>query len=215
MSRTQITAATDAHAQATLANAGLARCWSIATDPTDAHVESYAEVTIRDIVYKLRKYGSISERQMAFLGRLLAEFTATPAQPTTPTPRWEAGRQTVEGEIASTKWYESGYGDYVGMTVKLDDGRKLWCRMPAALHTYRAMPERGARIRMSIEIQPKADDPSFALGKRPTKAALVGAEPVAVEAPVAIEVAAPAAAAVARPYLAALAGLAAAEPKAA
>lgn len=55
-------------AQAVLANAGLSKAWEVYTGP---YSDRFEETTITDIVGKLVKYGSISDKQMAFVGKLV------------------------------------------------------------------------------------------------------------------------------------------------
>lgn len=65
-------------AQATLQAAGLAQAWEIYTaENADGH--RWEENTIGDIVGKLVKYGSISEKQLAFIGSLLARIASRAA----------------------------------------------------------------------------------------------------------------------------------------
>ena len=64
-------------AQATLADVGLSQAWEIYT-ATNADGHRWEENTISDIVGKLVKYGSISEKQQAFIGTLLAKIAARP-----------------------------------------------------------------------------------------------------------------------------------------
>jgi len=69
-------------AQATLAAAGLSQAWEIYT-ATNADGHRWEENTIGDIVGKLVKYGSISDKQQAFIGNLLTKIegrTAIDAQ---------------------------------------------------------------------------------------------------------------------------------------
>ena len=60
-------------AEKTLADAGLSRAWAIYT-AADASAHRWEENTITDIVSKLVRYGSISEKQQAFIGSLLAKI---------------------------------------------------------------------------------------------------------------------------------------------
>ena len=66
-------AAGKAKAQATLADAGLSRAWAVYA-ATERNDHRWEENTITDIVGKLVKYGSVSEKQQAFIGSLLAKI---------------------------------------------------------------------------------------------------------------------------------------------
>ncbi len=63
-------------AQKFLEDNGLLAAWDIAQGTAD----KWEENTIRDIVGKLIQYGSISEKQIAFLGNLIAKIPAREAQ---------------------------------------------------------------------------------------------------------------------------------------
>lgn len=65
-----------AKAQKTLAELGLTDAWAV----YEGSASAWEENTIRDIVSKLVQYGSISEKQAAFLGKLLAQIPAREAQ---------------------------------------------------------------------------------------------------------------------------------------
>jgi len=62
-------------AQKTLDAAGLNKAWDIYV----AGANTDAEMIVRDIVAKLVKYGSISEKQEAFIARLLRQIADAPA----------------------------------------------------------------------------------------------------------------------------------------
>lgn len=158
-------------AEAWLASVGLSRAWQVAqADYSDvAGVVAFEESTVRDIVYKLVTYGSISERQEAFLRKLLeqidtrAEREATRAaerEAATPAP---TGRLDVSGEVLSVKAQETDFGVTIKMTVKTDAGWILWTTQPAA-----SSAKRGDRVTLRVTVTPSADDPKFAFGKRPT-----------------------------------------------
>lgn len=69
------TARGKARAQKVLADNGLTAAWDIA----EGTVDKWEESTIRDIVRKLIKYGDISEKQLAFLAKLVAQITTREA----------------------------------------------------------------------------------------------------------------------------------------
>lgn len=92
------------------------------------------------------------------------------------TPHWTAGRQVVQGEVISLKWHSGyRYGDYCGAVLKLADGRAVWFRLPSALSGSATMPRRGAVVRVTLGIEPKPEDRTFAFGDRPTKAEVLAA----------------------------------------
>ena len=157
-------------AEATLVAAGLERAWKIYTE-SDAAVRQgfkWEETTIIDIVGKLEKYGSISEKQVGFLGTLLdkidhrAEIEAKRAAEAEAAAPCPIGRVTVHGSVLSTKVVDTDFGPQVKMLVRDDSGYKVWC-------TAKGGAERGNRVRFSVDLTPSDRDPKFGFGKRPTK----------------------------------------------
>lgn len=63
-------------AAAVLDAAGLSKAWEVYTGP---YSDRFEETTITDIVGKLVKYGSVSDKQMAFVGSLLAKINSRAA----------------------------------------------------------------------------------------------------------------------------------------
>lgn len=132
--------------------------------------------TIADIARKARQYGSVSDKQLAFIERLwdkadakwaahLVAKAEKAANPAGPAP---LGRQVVEGEIVSLKTVEGDYGTTFKMLVKLDNGAKVWGTEPSSIS-----PERGDRVQFTATFEPSAADESFGYFKRPTKAAVL------------------------------------------
>jgi len=68
---TQAVEADPRKAEAMLEEAGLGAAWAIYTDAASAHRE---EQIIKDIVQKLVQYGSLSEKQVNFVGKLLRDI---------------------------------------------------------------------------------------------------------------------------------------------
>lgn len=133
----------------------------------------YAHDILRDMWQKLVKWGSLSDKQVAFAKRLIAEAkapkAAKPEEPaaTEPAP---SGRVVVTGVILGLKTVESIYGDTVKMLVRSDAGGwKVWSTRPAAL----ARVERGAHVRFTATLTPSDKDQFFAFASRPSAAALL------------------------------------------
>ena len=169
-------AAGKAKAQALLEDANLAGAWSIYQAGTDAHVH-YEETTTADIVSALVRYGSISDNQTAFLGKLLALIAERPAREAArqaekdaaaPVPVTNA-RLMIEGDILTIKTIESQYGETDKCLIRTSAGWKLWITLPSAASSAR----RGDRIALTCAVEPSRDDPKFGFGKRPTKARIV------------------------------------------
>lgn len=167
-------------AEATLNDAGLSSAWALYNAQWS---ESFRndETIARDIVSKLVKYGSLSEKQVAFLRSLMERIERRPqieaqrAAEAAAAPAWVAGRQVVTGEIVSAKWQENdfAYGAEASLKalIKLADGRKLWTTLPRVFYDTQsdcATWARGKQITINVTVQPKDGDHSFAFGKRPT-----------------------------------------------
>lgn len=176
---------------------GIEAAWDVQYTPTDdPRNRQDEEQTIRDIVERLIKYGSISEKQVTYVRKLLDRiatrmdrlFTQAAEENhvrDTAAP-WVAGRQDISGEIVSAKFvdYDYAYLNHLAATmlkalVKLADGRKLWVSVPRAMQDAAVTPGmdwndiparlRGAQITgMRVTVKLSKDDKIFAFGSRPT-----------------------------------------------
>ncbi len=158
-------------AQAILSDEGLTRCWEI----FDTHGGSYSEShweedTIGDIVHKLVKYGSISEKQTAFLRSLLTRIdTRIEREAKRKAERALAddcptGKMVVTGVVVKTDLYENDYGVRDVMTVKDDRGFLVWGTSPRAFTI-----DKGDHVTFSATVTPSNGDAKFGFFKRPTK----------------------------------------------
>jgi hypothetical protein len=168
-------AAGKAKAQRILTEAGIAAAWGVYQSDwaNDAGSE---EGIIRDIVGRLVRYGSISDKQAALIAKLIgqierrAEIAAqreAEAAAALPIPSF-AGRVTVEGVIVSRKIVEGFYGDAIKIVVKADDGWRVYGTEPSSVEA-----KVGDRIRFDAAITVSGDDPKFGFFKRPTKPEVV------------------------------------------
>lgn len=122
---------------------------------------------VADVITKLNVYGSLSERQVAAVIASLArdiEYAARKANEVAEV-KGDApnGRATVSGVILSVKDYESDFGVTTKMLVKLDNNSRVFVTRPAKTDA-----NKGDRITFTATFTPKAEDKSFAFGKRPT-----------------------------------------------
>lgn len=143
-------------------------------DASDAlHVlagADWALGTLADIAHKARRYGDASERQVAFVERLLTEvdqkITAyVEREPEPEVPPAPEGKVVVEGVIVHTEWRESQYGGSTKMIVKADEGWKVWSTLPASL----SGADKGDRVRFTATLARSDRDDAFAFASRPTK----------------------------------------------
>lgn len=136
-----------------------------------------------DLREKLDKWGSLSEKQVALIDRLVAEANA-------PKAKLEGGRRELTGKVLSCKWRSSQYGGAFKMTLDLGDGSRVWGTVPAALedavreyhHTHVKdsstfdLPEvlKGATVTITATVNVSDDDESFGFFKRPSNPVLAG-----------------------------------------
>lgn len=145
-----------------------------------------------DLLHKCRRYGSLTENQVAAVERAqarAAEFAARrEAEAATVEGPLETGRRMVEGEIVSAKYQESDYGDTMKMLVKQDDGNKVWGTVPGSVYEASLNMDRpgddlrsrlvGLRVSFTAQVERSNDDEHFGFYKRPTQAQVVEAEAV-------------------------------------
>lgn len=156
-------------AQAILTDAGLAATWQYAEYVGGEREEG----TIRDIVSKLVQYGSLSEKQLAFLRTLLdriatrAERLAQRQAETDAAAPCPTGRVDVSGVILSTKVVASDFSRFgtLKMLLKADAGFKVWGTIPAALNSDNFKV--GTRVTIRATVTPSKDDLKFGFFKRP------------------------------------------------
>jgi hypothetical protein len=158
-----------AKAEATLTEAGLAAAWALYT-ATDTTGWKYEEVTASDIVGKLVRYGSVSDRALEYLRGLMGKIANRPAldaarkaetDAAAPVPV-TADRITVEGVILALKGVDTDFGHVTKMLVRTDAGWKVWGKVPARLE-----PVKGDRVRFKARVEPSHDDPKFGFFSRP------------------------------------------------
>lgn len=154
---------------------------------------------VRDIAMRLQSWGSISDPQVTLCSKIVREdderraLRAAEREMASPAP---SGRVVVEGEVVMVRAYEGDYGTTWKMMVRADDGWKAFVSIPRDLEpsSYTGGTEddptsfvaqvlalKGQRVRFTATLAPKADDPTFAIAKRPTKAEVIeadGADPI-------------------------------------
>ena len=136
----------------------------------------YEESTISDIVGKLVRYGSISDKLVAFIEKLLKKIDdraaieaqrRAEADAADPIPAFE-GRAQIEGEVVSVKGVDTQFGYTMKMVVKTAAGWKVYGTVPASIEV-----NRGDRVSFEAKVIVSDDDPKFGFFKRPTKAEIV------------------------------------------
>lgn len=163
-------------AQRILSERGLTALWDIAF-ATDRKGFRYEENTITDIVSKLVRYGSVSDRALSFAESLLGKIgqraqveaeRAAQDEAAAPCP---TGRVTVTGTVLTTKLQDGQWGSTLKFLVRDDSGFKVWSTIPG----YNSV-NRGDRVTFLVSVEPSRDDPKFGFGKRPAKLTNLTAE---------------------------------------
>lgn len=156
-----------------LEESGAGKAWEIYETTTENRFE---ENTISDIVAKLVKYGSISDKAMAFVSSLLSKIenraTVEAARaerhalaatvPTTDT------RVMIEGKVISHKFQDSAFGTVHKMLIEATEGFRLWGTVPNGLDI-----ETGIRVKFQARITKSDRDEKFGFFQRPSKAEIV------------------------------------------
>jgi len=177
-------------AQAVLSDAGLSRAWEV--HQKTQFIDGSPEGIITDIVDKLVRYGSISEKQEALIGKLLyridhqAEIEAQRQREREAAAPCPNGRHTVTGEVLKTEERYSKYGEVLKMLVKTDGGFLVWGTVPACLEiieetqregtdtwTEQRGLRRGDRVEFTANLTRSDRDEKFGFFQRPTKARLL------------------------------------------
>ncbi len=201
-------------AEALLAERGLSRCWELYLMQTPGvacgtceqiaagQVEYFyhrcandwpeQETIIRDMVGKLVKYGSLSDKQYGFMSSLLDRIVnrdvinAKRAEEKALAPDCPSGRVTITGTVLSAKTVETDFGMTTKIFLKDDRGFTVYGTIPTIRLANITRPDgswseayhnagRGDRIRFSANVTPANDDPKHGFYKRPTKGELVQA----------------------------------------
>lgn len=131
---------------------------------------------LSDIARKVFQYGNLSDRQvdaaLAAIERGMkweAEKVAEKVErPSAPAPQ---GRVVVTGTVVMTKWYANDFGETLKMIVRDDTGFRVFVSVPGSLMGVGI--DRDSRVSFTASLTQSEDDPTFAFGKRPTKASLI------------------------------------------
>lgn len=144
---------------------------------------SYTHSTINDIRRQLwNLYGAATDRQVAFVAKLIGEARdkadrdARIAAERAAETRIDApvGRITFEGVVVSRKWYDSDYGGAYKLVVKVDDPSLGGVYAVFVTEPSKITTERGDIVRITATLARSDRDRSFAFGRRPSKASVIG-----------------------------------------
>jgi hypothetical protein len=138
---------------------------------------------LRDMQVTIKKFGSLTERQQEATEKWMrtqkraAGIREADEEISKDAPELVAGKREFTGEILSTKWHSSDYGEALKMTVRLIDGNKVWGTVPANIHEAAdiKMPSdlHGRKISFTATLKPSPDNPHFGFFRRPSGARLL------------------------------------------
>lgn len=141
---------------------------------------NYDHYISRDIRSKFRKYHNCSVKQWALIKKIAREGgerevrIAEEKKNASPIPaELLDGRHTFKGEILSTKFQYSPYGDVLKMLVREERGFKLWGTAPNALWEDHSGSVKGMVVQFDATAEVSDDDETFGFYKRPTKVSVV------------------------------------------
>ncbi len=163
-------------AEALLGDWGLSLAWELYTADYKTSYQAWGkdEITARDIVGNLVKYGSLSDKQQGFLSLLVKRIVNKPvyaarrAQEAASAADCPTGRVVIVGRVLSMRDQFTDYGEVTKMLVKHESGFKVWATCPGSLDC-----QKGDTIQFTATVEPSRDDPKFGFGKRPTKAEVI------------------------------------------
>jgi len=153
--------------------------WDVYTNPTEPKYNEYGLrcqiSTIKDIVSKLVRFGSISEAQMSFLKSLQEKVTnweqikAERAKEALNAEDVPTGRVEITGVIVKTDTKVNDFGERFVMTIKDDRGFMVWGTQTRDLSDG----IRGTRVKFTATCEPSDKDSKFGFFKRPAKATII------------------------------------------
>ena len=121
---------------------------------------------VRDVLNKLWKYGSLSDKQLAAVQRSLAQDAVRFAEREQAGPA-PTGDQTISGIVLSVKPAKDV--DALKGVLKTTNGSKVWCTVPDDT-------EVGEQLSITATWTRAKDDPKFAFGTHAVVGPLEGGE---------------------------------------
>lgn len=137
----------------------------ITRNPQHAEIVAWAGASdhyiASDLISRLRRYGSLSEKQVELLYKIknqIADKTTAKANEPTPTTPAPSGRVKVSGTVLGTKSIEGRFGFTHKALIRLTDFNKVWVTCHYCV---------GELITFTATFTVSANDPHFAIGSRP------------------------------------------------
>lgn len=142
-----------------------------------------------DILAKLRRYGSLSERQVAAVLRGAARDAEYAARREAERIELKGaaplaeGRRLISGEIISAKWKATRFGTQPKMLLREESGNKVWGTIPASLvpddEDVRSLI--GETVTLTGTVRRSDDDQHFGFFSRPQFAQIGSGVPAPAE----------------------------------
>lgn len=117
---------------------------------------------LADLALKLRRYGSLSEKQIDAARGVIARNAEQAEQKAAAGPLAE-GRYEIVGEIISGKYVDSQYGSTYKILVKLENGNRVYGTCPRAIDG-----NPGDVVKITATVEQSRDDEHFGFFSRPT-----------------------------------------------
>lgn len=137
----------------------------ITLNPQHAEIVAWADSSthyiVSDLVSRLRRYGSLSEKQVELIYKIknqIADRATAKANEPTPTTPAPVGRVKVSGTVLGTKSIESRFGFTHKALIRLSDFNKVWVTCHAVV---------GEVVTFTATFTASATDSHFATGSRP------------------------------------------------
>ena len=144
------------------------------TPSAELNAIKYNLATVLDILGNLRRWGKLSEKQIAFVERLHTEALAKVKDKAKEIKKAQKlidsgvklteGRQEIEGTIQSVKLVENDFGSAYKAVIVLDSGLKVYGTVPG-----NALGDAGDKVKFVGTVTPSDRDPLFGFYKRPSK----------------------------------------------
>ena len=145
---------------------GMVQAWDIYK--MSSRPDFYEENTINDMVRNLVRYGSLTEKQEAFMRKLLntvnnrEAIEAQRAAEKAAALDCPKGRMVITGTVLSTKMSDGIYGSVLKMLVKTEGGYTVYGTVPSGLEA-----EKGAVVTFKATLEPSDKDPKHGYFSRP------------------------------------------------
>lgn len=141
--------------------------------------QAYGAGIAIDIIGKLIQYGSLSDKQFAFLAKLCgdiprdAEIKQAKADVDAKRPQAPEGRLVIVGTVLSVKQTEDTMFPTWKMTVETPEGWLCYCTIPSSIERL----GRGDKVQFTATLSRSEQRHFMAFGSRPSKGAVLETAP--------------------------------------